>query len=109
MTSLLWAAALATLLDGRLRRSAAYFLVAGACALVGIIHSPLADAVLGWPEQVIAQAKIGERAELYCQSPYHWTAAYVLVALLLVLLSFFRTDNPSYSSVKEETGNTYLE
>ena len=87
VTSLLWAAALATLLDGRLRCSAAYLLVAGACALVGIIHSPLSNAILDWPGRVFAQ--IPDRPELRCQSPYHWAGAYLLAALLLGLLSFF--------------------
>lgn len=125
ITSLLWAAALATLLDGRLRRSAAYLLVAGGCALLSIIHSPLRDAVLDWPWRVTAQLRgqvwldvgpstVGvlgsslgqgpllaasalvpermvDRPELLCQSPYHWAAAYLLAALLLLVLSFFHT------------------
>jgi AGZA family xanthine/uracil permease-like MFS transporter len=88
VTSLLWAAALASLLDGRLRQSAAYLLVAGGCALVGIIHSPLPVAVLDWPWHVIAQ--MPKVPALLCQSPYHWAGAYFLAASLLFLLSCFR-------------------
>ena len=41
VTSLLWASALAALLDRRLLRAAAYLGVAAVCSLFGIIHSPL--------------------------------------------------------------------
>ena len=43
ITSLLWAAALAMLIDGRLVRAALYFALAGVFALFGIIHSPLRE------------------------------------------------------------------
>ena len=88
VTSLLWAAALAALMDGRLRQSAAYLLFAGLCALFGVIHSPLPGSPIAWPWQVFAQ--LPDRPELRCQSPYHWAAAYALSAAVLVGLSFFR-------------------
>ena len=49
LTSLLWASALAAVLDRQMFRAAAYLGVAAVCSLVGIIHSPLAPAVIGWP------------------------------------------------------------
>jgi AGZA family xanthine/uracil permease-like MFS transporter len=88
VTSLLWAAALASLLDGHLRKSAAYLLLAGVCALVGIIHSPLPESPIAWPWDVYA--KMPSEAALRCQSPYHWAGAYALAAAVLVGLSFFR-------------------
>jgi AGZA family xanthine/uracil permease-like MFS transporter len=91
VTSLLWAAALAALLDGRLRRSAAYLLLAGAFALVGVIHSPLAGSPSAVPWDVYARMSPREPTIL-CQSPYHWAAAYALSAALLVALSFFRKE-----------------
>jgi AGZA family xanthine/uracil permease-like MFS transporter len=91
VTSLLWGAALAALLDGKLLGSAGYFLIAAACSLVGIIHSPLPDEMLAWPGQVVnelrslvAQGKISATA-MY-QTPYHWSAAYVVAAMLLAVM-----------------------
>jgi AGZA family xanthine/uracil permease-like MFS transporter len=84
VTSLLWAAALAALLDGQLRRSAVYFLVCAGCAFFGIIHSPLPDPVIGLPCRILPDS-IPEA--LRYQTPYHWTAAYVLTAILLAGLS----------------------
>jgi AGZA family xanthine/uracil permease-like MFS transporter len=88
VTSLLWAAALAALMDGRLRRSAAYLLFAGLCAFFGVIHSPLAASPIAWPWDVYAGMQPRQPAVL-CQSPYHWAAAYVLSAGVLVGLSLF--------------------
>ncbi|HEX5273551.1 MAG TPA: hypothetical protein VFW33_23810 [Gemmataceae bacterium] len=99
VTSLLWAAALAALIDGRLRRSAAYLLFAGLCALFGVIHSPLAGSPIAWPWDVYARMQPREQAIL-CQSPYHWAAAYVLSAAVLVGLSFFPAKGEAMSENK---------
>jgi adenine/guanine/hypoxanthine permease len=86
VTSLLWASALAALLDGKLVRSAGFLGVAGLCSLVGIIHSPLRPAAIALPSWVLAQMPVDPA--IRCQSPYHWAAAYGLAALLLILLAF---------------------
>ncbi len=93
VTSLLWAAALAVLLDGRPAAAALYFAVAGVCAFFGVIHSPLPDEQIGLPSAVLA--KLGAEASSFGeavrhQTPYHWAAAYGLAALLLVALALFR-------------------
>lgn len=51
VTSLLWASALAALIDRRLLLAAGYFALAAACASCGIIHSPLPGncVFLPWP------------------------------------------------------------
>ena len=82
MTSLLWASALAAMLDGRLVRSAGYLGIASLCSLFGVIHSPLRPAAIALPQQVLAQ--MSAAPAIRCQSPYHWAAAYALAALLLV-------------------------
>jgi len=89
VTSLLWAAALAALLDGQLARSALYLLVAAVFALFGIIHSPLPSAPVAWPSDVLTQ--LPADARFRCQSPYHWAAAYVLCAAFLLGLALVRT------------------
>jgi len=85
VTSMLWAAALAAMIDGRLLRAAGYLLVAGLCSLVGIIHSPFTEARIAWPNEVIASLPATARF----QTPYHWVAAYGLCAALLITMSFF--------------------
>jgi AGZA family xanthine/uracil permease-like MFS transporter len=92
ITSLLWAAALAALLDRQLVRSAIYLGVAALFALFGIIHSPLSVERIGLPGQVYAQMlDTNPDPRLLCQSPYHWAGAYFLSAVLLVGLSLLRT------------------
>src|SRR5262249_61819691 len=41
ISGLLWAAALAMILDGRFSRAAAYYLIAAVCTFLGILHSAL--------------------------------------------------------------------
>jgi adenine/guanine/hypoxanthine permease len=91
VTSLLWAAALAALIDGALVRAAMVLLIAGACTLVGIIHSPLREAPLALPDRVVAQMP---PAGQY-QTPYHWAAAYGLTAILLLALAAWGGQNNS--------------
>jgi adenine/guanine/hypoxanthine permease len=90
VTSLLWAAALAMMLDGRLRAASAYMAVASLCAFFGVIHSPLPDEQMGLPGDVLA--KLEEVAKPFVdaarnQTPYHWAAAYGLSALVTLGLS----------------------
>jgi AGZA family xanthine/uracil permease-like MFS transporter len=87
ITSLLWAAALAVLIDGRLVRAAVYFAIAGALALVGVIHSPLRDEQVGLPGRVLEQVSPAFRDAVRFQTPYHWAAAYGLVVVLLLVLA----------------------
>jgi AGZA family xanthine/uracil permease-like MFS transporter len=91
VTSLLWAAALAMILDGRLRAAAVYFLIAGGFAFFGVIHSPLPSEEIGLPYPVLAklyaEAPAFASAAQY-QTPYHWAGAYGLVALALWVLAY---------------------
>ncbi len=103
VTSLLWAAALAVLLDGRLVRSAAYFALAGACALVGVIHSPLPSERIGLPHDVLREVPEAFRQAVEYQTPYHWAGAYALVALLLLALAAWgpRETDADHAAAKE--------
>ncbi len=97
VTSLLWASALAAMLDGKLARSAGYLGIAGICSLFGIIHSPLRPAAIALPQHVLAQ--MSQEPAIRCQSPYHWAAAYALAAVLLMLLHLVpRRANPEGSA-----------
>jgi AGZA family xanthine/uracil permease-like MFS transporter len=92
ITSLLWAAALAMLLDGKLVHSASYFGVAGVAAFFGVIHSPLPDEQVNLPWRVLAMVPETFRSAVACQTPYHWAGAYGLVVLMLLGLALFRVE-----------------
>jgi AGZA family xanthine/uracil permease-like MFS transporter len=90
ITSLLWASTLAAILDRQMFRAAAYLGVAGICSLVGVIHSPLTPAVIGWPWDVYA--KLPQSPEVLCQSPYHWAGGYLLAAILVMGIGWTTVD-----------------
>jgi AGZA family xanthine/uracil permease-like MFS transporter len=95
VTSLLWASALAVLIDGRLVRAAVFFALAGLLALVGVIHSPLPSERIDLPQRVLEQVPPVFQKAVAFQTPYHWAGAYGLVAvLLLVLAGFHREPGP---------------
>jgi AGZA family xanthine/uracil permease-like MFS transporter len=75
VTSLLWASALAAIIDRRLWRAAVLFAVCGACTLVGIIHSPLPGSPMFLPWQL---------AEAVQHHVYPFAAGYACASLLLL-------------------------
>jgi len=93
VTSLLWGAALAALIDRHYRVAAAYLAVAGVLALFGVIHSPLLAEAIALPGDVLTQLEAlpteAMRKTAGFQTPYHWAAAYGLTAALLVVLGAF--------------------
>ncbi len=84
VTSLLWASALAAILDAKLMRAAGCLSIAAVCSLVGIIHSPLPTAMIALPQHIVPL--MSSDPAVRCQSPYHWAAAYGLAAVMLVIL-----------------------
>jgi AGZA family xanthine/uracil permease-like MFS transporter len=91
VTSLLWASTLAAVLDRQMFRAAAYLGVAAVCSLVGIIHSPLAPAVIGWPWDVYARMLETPEMQapgMLCQSPYHWAGGYLLAAVVVMFIAW---------------------
>jgi AGZA family xanthine/uracil permease-like MFS transporter len=89
ITSLIWAAALAMLIDGRLVRAAFYFALAGVFSLFGVIHSPLLNEQIDLPQRVLGQIPETFQEAVRFQTPYHWAGAYGLVVLLLLVLAMF--------------------
>ncbi len=106
ITGMLWAAALAMILDGRLRPAAVYLAIAGLCTLVGIIHSPLADGLIDLPHNVLARVLPEFADAVRYQTPYHWVGAYgLMIGLLLVLDSVGRpAGSTDVSSAPELSG-----
>jgi AGZA family xanthine/uracil permease-like MFS transporter len=89
ITSLLWAAGLALILDGRLRGAAVYFGIAGVLCFFGVIHSPLFDEQMGLPWAILEQIPAGLRDGITYQTPYHWTGAYAIVVIVLLVVAAF--------------------
>jgi AGZA family xanthine/uracil permease-like MFS transporter len=89
ITSLIWAAALAMLIDGRLVRAAFYFALAVVFSLFGVIHSPLRNEQIDLPQRVLSQIPETFQEAVRFQTPYHWAGAYGLVVLLLLILAMF--------------------
>jgi AGZA family xanthine/uracil permease-like MFS transporter len=81
LTGLLWACIIAALIDRELIRAAILLLIAGGCALIGLIHSPLPNAPLALPTEVYYKLQGIDRI----QSPIHWAAGYGLAALFVFL------------------------
>lgn len=82
VTSLLWAAALASLIDRRLFRAAGFMATAGCCALVGVIHSPLRESPLILPWRI--RGENPSLPEGFENLPYEYGAGYLLTAILFV-------------------------
>lgn len=89
VTSLLWASALAALIDRRLVRAAAFFAVAGVASLFGVIHSPLAGGQLLLPHRLPADLPHAAAG----QTPLVMAAGYAAVAVLLVAWNAWRPQN----------------
>lgn len=78
ITSLLWAAGLASIIDRSLYRAALYFGVAALASLFGVIHSPHAggNLVLPWPLAAWPAAEL--------RAPYYFALAYAMSAAMLL-------------------------
>ncbi len=89
ITGMLWAAALAMILDSRLRPAAVYLAIAALLTLVGVMHSPLPNDRIDLPWNILATVekdyKVFQEAVRY-QTPYHWAGAYGLMMVLLLVL-----------------------
>lgn len=84
ITSMLWATALAALIDGNLRRAALAWLVGGALTAFGVIHSvqPQGGMYLPWQLDAVARGMM-----------LQFLAAYLACALTFALLSLQRSPN----------------
>lgn len=84
LISLLWAAALAALIDRKLLKASIYFLVCAVGTLFGVIHSPLPGSRLFVPWNLPELS-----STVANQSPFYVASAYVVMALLLAAWSRF--------------------
>ena len=98
VTSLLWGATLAHLIDGKLGQAIGAVLLASVCAWFGVIHSPLLSGPIVNPAAALEQVRLEGRAQATAgQTPYHCTAAYAAIALTLGLLALIgRKPDPDH-------------
>ncbi|MFP6576301.1 MAG: permease, partial [Pirellulaceae bacterium] len=97
ITSLIWASALAAMIDRRLSRAALYFLIAAVCTLFGVIHSPLATNATFLINQLEATNQ-----EIVCR----YVGGYVMMALILGGWQLVEHQNPSPPYLVEEPVDT---
>ena len=87
VTSLLWGTGLAKLIDGKVRAAAGTFALGAIFALFGIIHSPLPSAQIVTPARAMElAAEAGRGAATRSQTPYHWAAAYLAIAGVILAI-----------------------
>ena len=85
ITSLLWASALASMIDRKLWLAAVYFGIAAGCSLFGLIHSPMPGSPLVNPASLPANLPHNAAG----QTPFYMATAYFSVALLLLAWDFW--------------------
>jgi AGZA family xanthine/uracil permease-like MFS transporter len=87
VTSLIWATALAKMIDGRMKPAAIVLLLAAVLSLFGIMHSGLPSSPVLPPAEAVARldaaGRLGAGSQ---QTPYHWAAAYVAMAVTVMLI-----------------------
>jgi AGZA family xanthine/uracil permease-like MFS transporter len=80
VTSLLWASALAAIIDRKLLWAAGCFLLAAGCSLFGVIHSPLPGSPVFLPWKLDADLQ---------SIPFGYGAGYLTTAIMLALWSIW--------------------
>ncbi len=84
LTAMLWGGFLAELIDRRLRKSALYLFLLAVFSFFGIVHSATADGNMYLPWTLgAAEARI----------PYQFTAAYIVLAVVILLLGLRTASN----------------
>ena len=89
VTSLLWASALASLIDRKLYRAASYYFAAAAFTTFGVIHSPLPGNQIFLPWKTVASGQLLQPYNHTFSEPFQqiapYVAGYLAVALILVV------------------------
>jgi AGZA family xanthine/uracil permease-like MFS transporter len=80
LTAMLWGAFLAEMIDRRLKVCAAYLGILAFFSFFGLVHSPLPDGSMSLPGSLVQP--------LQRQVAYQFSAAYLVLALLILALSF---------------------
>jgi AGZA family xanthine/uracil permease-like MFS transporter len=97
VTSLLWASAVAMLVDRRLKAASAFIATGAIASLFGVIHSPLAGSPLALPWNL--PEKLPESAA--GQSPLAIASGYALLAAILFVWSYWVKPTPQGEAASE--------
>ena len=111
ITSLIWASALAAMIDRKLKTVAIYFVVAGSMAFFGVIHSPygsgrlflpfLPDWVLSWFQPATQETlQTFTLDPLFVNPVYQFAIAYFIVAVLMLALSLFAKESAAEAEIE---------
>lgn len=98
LTSMLWAAILAYIIDRRLYTAAMFAIACAAFSLFGVIHSPFPSGklVLGWHVPDIPSAAAG-------QGPIYMMWAYVCMAIVLAICGLWQHASPPREIPEHDT------
>lgn len=98
LTSMLWAAILAYIIDRRLYTAAMFAIACAAFSLFGVIHSPFPSGklVLGWHVPDIPSAAAG-------QGPIYMMWAYVCMAIVLAICGLWQHASPPREISEHDT------
>ena len=86
LTSLIWASAVAKIIDRRFNHAAIFFLIAGVFTLFGIIHSPLPGDKMFWPSAIMDFEPNARKIVI------EFSIAYGVMAAILVGLGWYMKD-----------------
>jgi hypothetical protein len=105
VTSLLWGASLAAIIDRKLRIAGIYCAIAAVCSLFGVIHSsqPGAPLALPWKPSTFQQHEFASQL-----TPYWIASAYASVAVLLIAWQWW-ADRSAPMTARLETRNSKFE
>ena len=95
VTSLLWASALAAIIDKRFMAAAAYLGGCAVCSLTGIMHSPLPGSPLVNPFNL--PGNLPHTA--YGQTPIYMAASYAVMVALLIAWDKIKRDGATEEQV----------
>ncbi len=94
ITSLVWAAALARIIDRRFLSAAAYLAVGGILVLFGVMHSPLDGDKMFWPWDIGSLGTTPEMDGMIQGLVIQFSAAYFVMAAIMVFLRFTMDSSP---------------
>ncbi len=102
ITSLLWASALAALIDRQLIRGSLLFYSCGVLTLFGVMHSPKPNFELFviWPTEKVIPGVLNDPQQI--QTVLVLAASYALVGTFLLALSYGTPDEPSALSQHDD-------
>ncbi|MGI9518100.1 MAG: permease, partial [Pirellulaceae bacterium] len=102
ITSLIWASAMAKIVDRRFFGASLYFAVGGILSLFGIMHSPWQGDKMFWPWNIGEIPGSTEIDPFVQQAIYEFSFAYLVMAMLMFALGWIMKPDPIDSDEEYE-------